>query len=59
MISLACIGTCVARACPDVQALVDAFVNCAIMQFGTCGDIMCIMDECREEFTACLGARCP
>jgi hypothetical protein len=57
--SLSCVGTCVATACPDVQFFIDEVLACAVGAIGTCGDIGCIMRECRDSVVACLGARCP
>ncbi len=57
--SLTCIASCVAMTCPDVAFLIDQFINCAVLQFATCGSVECVMRECSEEVAACLRTRCP
>ena len=58
--SFSCITTCSAQACADVQFFVDQVIDCAVNQLFTCGDFSCVMDNCRSEIAACLGApRCP
>jgi hypothetical protein len=56
--SLSCVAQCVALGCADVQFFVDQVVNCAIMSLGSCMDLNCIMAECGDEITACIGATC-
>jgi len=39
---------------------VDQVIDCAVEQIFTCGDLSCVMRECRNELAACIGApRCP
>lgn len=58
--SFSCITDCSARACADVRFFVDQVIDCAVEQLFTCGDIACVMANCREEISACLTApRCP
>ncbi len=47
-------------ACADVRFFVDQVVNCAVEQIFTCGDLSCVMRECRTQISACISApRCP
>jgi len=58
-ISLTCVGECTARGCADVRFFVDQLVNCAIRHVFSGGDIGGVRTACRDEFAACLMARCP
>jgi hypothetical protein len=58
--SFSCIGDCTAQACADVRFFVDQVIDCAITQIFECGDLSCVMRECRDQLAACIGApRCP
>jgi hypothetical protein len=56
--SVSCIANCSARACDDVQYLVDEFIDCAVWVVIDGGDIDSVLTECDEQVAACMGARC-
>ena len=58
--SISCLATCTARACADVQYLIDQIIMCGAVLFFE--DIHAseedVLVECAEEVSACMGATC-
>jgi hypothetical protein len=57
--SASCLANCMARACADVQFLVDQFLDCAIWVFIEGGGLEEAFAVCDAEWAACTGATCP
>jgi hypothetical protein len=57
MISIQCVGDCVASGCAQANYFFDQTIQCFIDNVGSCGgaSLSCLMSKCSSEITACLG----
>ena len=60
MVSVSCVGDCVARGCASAQYFFDQAFDCFVANIGTCGaNLTCLESACDSQVAACIGSHCP